>query len=308
MRADSFTFEAEDAKEIFVYRWLPDESARVKAVVHVSHGMAEHAARYARLAEALTGAGYAVYANDHRGHGKTARDGELGFLGAEGGFGRVVQDLRELAAHEKAAHAGAPFFLFGHSMGSFFTQAFMIEAGSSLRGAVLSGSSGKPSLLATAGRLIARVERARLGPKTASQLLTKLSFDGFNKAFRPNRTGFDWLSRDEAEVDKYVADPLCGFAVATQLWVDVLDATADIARPERQALIPKDLPVLIFSGSEDPVGEMTKSVAQLVGAYERAGLRDVKHKFYSGGRHEMLNETNRDEVTRDVIAWLDEHV
>ncbi|MFT3766176.1 MAG: alpha/beta hydrolase [Minicystis sp.] len=153
---------------------------------------------------------------------------------------------------------------------------------------------------------MARAERARLGPRGKSKLLNALSFDDWNKGFKPNRTSFDWLSRDAAEVDKYVADPLCGFLVTTQLWVDLLDGTAEIADPARQAQIPKDLSVFIFAGSEDPVGGKTKGLQQLVAAYQTAGLRDVKHKFYPGGRHEMLNETNRDEVTRDVIAWLDE--
>lgn len=309
MRRDTFTFKVEDEKEVFVYRFLPDEGTRAKAIVHIAHGMAEHAARYARVAEALTGAGYAVYANDHRGHGKTAKSPEeLGFFTSSGGFRRCVQDLEQLIVFEKAENPGVPAFLFGHSMGSYFTQEFMISAGWAIRGAVLSGSAGKPSLLASAGRLVARIERTRSGPRGTSELLQKLSFDAFNKQFAPNRTAFDWLSRDEAEVDKYIADPLCGFPVSTQLWIDVLDALADIARPERQAKIPGDLPVYIFSGSEDPVSERTKTLTQLAGAYGRAGVRDVKHRFYPGGRHEMLNETNRDEVTRDLIAWLDAHV
>jgi alpha-beta hydrolase superfamily lysophospholipase len=309
MRADTFTFKVEDTLDLFVRRFRPDEGAPRKAIVHISHGMAEHGARYARFAEALAGAGYVVYANDHRGHGKTAKSAEdLGFLAPSGGFGRAVQDLVQLVVFEKAEDPGLPVFLFGHSMGSFFAQAYVIEAGSSLRGVILSGSSGKPNLLASAGRLVARLERARLGAHGRSALLTDLSFGAFNKAFKPNRTGFDWLSRDDAEVDKYVADPLCGFAVTTQLWVDVLDGTADIARPERQARIPKDLPVYVFAGSEDPVGERTRSLDQLLGAYQRAGLTDVTHKYYPGARHETLNETNRDEVTRDVIAWLDARV
>ena len=309
MRADTFQLKAEDTKNLFVYRWLPDEGRDVKAIVHVSHGMAEHAARYARFAEALTDTGYAVYANDHRGHGKTAKDpDELGYFGGPGGFRRVVQDLEQLIVHEKAQHPGAPLFLFGHSMGSFFAQELMIQASSTIAGAILSGSSGKPNLLASAGRVVARVERSRLGARGRSKILNSLSFDAFNKQFAPNRTDFDWLSRDRAEVDKYVADPLCGFGVTTQLWIEVLDGTAEIARPERQAKIRKDLPVLIFAGSEDPVSERTKSLSQLLAAYQRAGLRDVKHEFYAGGRHETLNEENRDEVTRDVIAWLDAHV
>jgi alpha-beta hydrolase superfamily lysophospholipase len=307
MRADTFSFKAEDQRELFVYRWLPDEGAPRKAIVHISHGMAEHAGRYARVAEALVAAGYAVYANDHRGHGKTAAPGELGWLGV-GGFARAVQDLEQLLVFEKAESPGLPAVIFGHSMGSYLAQALMIESGASIRAAVLSGSAGKPSLLASAGRVVARVERLRHGPKGKSAVLHGLSFEAFNKGFQPNRTACDWLSRDDAEVDKYLADPLCGFEVSTQLWVELLDALARNARPERQARVPRDLPVYVFAGSEDPVGERTKSLDQLLGAYARAGLQDVTHKFYPGGRHEMLNETNRDEVTRDLVAWLDAHV
>lgn len=307
MRSSDFTHRASDGKRLFVYRFLPDEGTAVKAVVHIAHGMAEHAARYARVAEALTLAGYAVYANDHRGHGKTSSPDELGFFATEGGFARVLADLAELVAHEKKEHAGLPVVLFGHSMGSYLTQAFMIEHGRELAGAVLSGSAGKPNALASAGRLVARAERLRLGERGKSKLLQSLSFEAFNKQFAPTRTAFDWLSRDAAEVDKYVADPLCGFAVTTSLWVDVLDALGVIAAPERQARIPKELPIYVFSGSEDPVSEKTKSLEQLLAAYRLAGIRDVSHRFYPGARHEVLNETHRDEVTRDLVVWLDAH-
>jgi alpha-beta hydrolase superfamily lysophospholipase len=308
MRSSDFTHQASDGKALFVYRFLPDEGTKVKAVVHISHGMAEHAARYARLAESLTAAGYAVYANDHRGHGKTASTDELGFFAKENGFARVVADLAELVAHEKKEHPGLPVVLFGHSMGSYMVQQFLFDHGSELAGAVLSGSAGKPNLLASAGRLVARAERLRLGERGKSKLLGDLSFVAFNKQFAPTRTGFDWLSRDAAEVDKYVADPLCGFDVTTTLWVDVLDALGAIASPESQARIRKTLPIYVFSGSEDPVSEKTKTLEQLLGAYRLAGIRDVSHRFYPGARHETLNETNRDEVTKDLVTWLDAHV
>src|SRR5262249_30191077 len=162
----------------------------------------------------------AVYADDHRGHGKSVSSpDELGWMGV-GGVKRAVQDLQQLLVLEKAENPGLPAVLVGHSMGSFLTQALLIGDGSSLRRAVLSGSSGKPSLIASAGRLVARVARLRLGPKGKSALMQWLSFGVFNKAFAPNRTAFDWLSRDEAEVDKYIADPLCGFAISIQLWVE----------------------------------------------------------------------------------------
>jgi len=188
MRTSDFSFRASDGKGLFVYRFLPDEGVKPKAVVHVSHGMAEHAARYARLAETLTGAGYAVYANDHRGHGKTAAAGELGFLAERGGFARAVQDLVELVAYEKGQHAGLPVVLLGHSMGSSLGQEFLITHGRELRAAALSGASGKPGLLASAGRLIARMERLRVGARGKSALLTNLSFGAFNKQFAPTRT------------------------------------------------------------------------------------------------------------------------
>ena len=307
MRSSDFTHQASDGKTLFVYRFLPDEGTPVKAIVHLAHGMAEHAARYARVAEALTAAGYAVYANDHRGHGKTASPEELGFFAEKDGFARVVGDLVELVAHEKKEHPDVPLLLIGHSMGSYMVQEFIIDHGREIAGAVISGSAGKPNLLASAGRLVARAERLRAGVRGKSKLLGDLSFGAFNKQFAPTRTAFDWLSRDVAEVDKYVTDPLCGFDVTTSLWVDVLDALDSIARPERQARIPKDLPIYVFSGSEDPVSEKTKSLEQLLAAYRLAGVRDVAHRFYPGARHETLNETNRDEVTRDLITWLDAH-
>jgi alpha-beta hydrolase superfamily lysophospholipase len=307
MRSSEFTHQASDGKTLFVRRFLPDDSASVKAIVHLAHGMAEHSARYARVAEALTTAGYAVYANDHRGHGKTASPDELGFFAEKDGFARVVGDLVELVAREKKEHPDLPLVLVGHSMGSYMVQEFIIDHGREIAGAVLSGSAGKPNLLASAGRLLARAVRLRAGARGKSKLLGDLSFGAFNKQFAPTRTAFDWLSRDVAEVDKYVTDPLCGFDVTTSLWVDVLDALASIARPERQARIPKDLPIYVFSGSEDPVSGNTKSLEQLLAAYRLAGVRDVAHRFYPGARHETLNETNRDEVTRDLITWLDVH-
>lgn len=191
-------------------------------------------------------------------------------------------------------------------MGSFLAQQFISEQGEGLAGVVLSGSDGKPGALASVGRLVTRIERLRLGPRGRSSLVHGLAFGVFNKAFAPTRTPADWLSRDPAEVDKYVADPLCGFIATTQAWVDLLDALPEIAKPERQRLVPKRLPIHIISGSADPVSDSTKRLQQLLAAYRAAGLERVTHRFYEGARHELFNETNRDEVTRDVIRWLDD--
>jgi alpha-beta hydrolase superfamily lysophospholipase len=307
MQASTFSLAAADGTALFVYRWVP--APPPKAVVQIVHGLAEHAGRYARLAEALTEAGYAVYASDLRGHGRTARGVEdLGFFAATGGWEKCIDDLWRLQRRIAADHPGLPVVLIGHSMGSFMAQHFLSEHGDALAGAVLSGTGGRPSALAALGRVVARIERVRLGAHGRSALLNAFAFGAFNKPFEPARTPFDWLSRDPAEVDKYAADPLCGFAASTQLWIDLLDALRDTTRPQRQARIPKRLPIYVVAGTQDPVGDNGKSVEQLLAAYRAAGLARVTHRFYDGARHEVFNETNRDEVTRDLVAWLDDAV
>jgi alpha-beta hydrolase superfamily lysophospholipase len=285
---------------IYVHRWLP--SGPIKAVIQIVHGLAEHAGRYSRLAAALNCLGYAVYASDLRGHGNTATSQEgLGFFAPKDGWRKCLDDLWQVNRNAASAHPGLPIVLLGHSMGATFARQFMAEHGDSLSGVILSGSSGQPNALAQAGRLTARLECLRLGPRGKSKLIQSLTFDAFNKAFQPTRTGFDWLSRDPAEVDKYVADPLCGFAASTQLWVDMLDAWAAIARSCDN--VPRNLPMYVISGTHDPVSAGTKALTPMLEQFRAAGLK-VESKFYPEARHELLNETNRDEVTAELIRWL----
>jgi alpha-beta hydrolase superfamily lysophospholipase len=305
MKAQDFTLPRGDER-VFVYRWLPDTGGP-RAVVQVSHGMAEHAGRYARFASALTAKGVAVYAHDHRGHGRTAGDpSRRGFFAHRDGWRVVLDDLYAVTQRIGEDHPHVPRVLFGHSMGSFMAQQAMFERPSLWCGVALSAStSGVANPLAPVGRLLARLERLRVGPTRPSKLLTKLSFGAFNQAFEPARTPYDWLSRDPGEVDRYIADPWCGFDVSTQLWIDLLDALPALADPARLARIPKDLPVYLLSGSSDPVTGPVKGLQKLSDAYQSAGLRDVTWKLYEGARHELLNETNRDDVTADFLAWLD---
>lgn len=305
MKSSTFTFKASDGADIHVYKWLPGKPG-VRGVVQIAHGLAEHAGRYARLAEELTRAGFAVYADDHRGHGQTAaRDEDVGIFAEEDGWARVLGDLHQLNGIVRAEHPGVPVVVMGHSMGSYFVQNLLFAHPGDADAAVLSGTSGKPPAIAKIGVYVAKLERARLGKRGASALLDSLGFGAFNKAFKPTRTAFDWLSRDGAEVDKYVADKRCGFSASTQLWVDLLGGLDTIARAENQARVNKELPLYVFAGSRDPVGERTASVQQLLGAYQRAGLKNVEHRFYEGARHETLNEINRGEVTSDLLTWLD---
>ena len=298
---------AADGLSLFAYDWRPD--SRPRAVVQIAHGMGEHAGRYAGLAEALVARGYAVRAHDQRGHGRSARPDELGFFAETDGWNKLVADLWQVSRRIAADYPGVPIVLLGHSMGSFAAQQFLFQHGEVLAAAILSGSNGRPATFSlAAGLLVARVERFRIGRRGQSLLLDFLSFGSFNRAFRPARTWFDWLSRNPAEVDRYLADPLCGFSLRVQSWIDLLRGLDWIGRPANQAAIPRDLPIRIMAGSCDPVSNRTRGLQKLLAAYGAAGLRRVSHQFYAGARHELFHETNRDAVTADLIAWLDDAV
>jgi alpha-beta hydrolase superfamily lysophospholipase len=306
MKTADFTYQTEDGASLHVSGWAVEPP---KAVVQVLHGMADYGSRYARLAEALAAAGYTTYAHDHRGHGKSISDtSPPGHFADHDSWDRVVADAHGVNREIARRHPGLPIIVLGHSMGSFVLQQMLFEHPGDMVAAALSGSSGKPPAKAAAGAIVARIERVRLGRRRPSPLLTRLSFGDYNKAFAPARTEFDWLSRDPAEVDAYITDPLCGFPVSTQTWVDLLAALGRIADPRNVAKVPKGMPLYLFAGDRDPVGEFGKGMKRLHGAYTRAGIADVRLKLYPGGRHEMFNETNRREVTAAFIAWCDEIV
>jgi alpha-beta hydrolase superfamily lysophospholipase len=300
MPGSEFDFRADDGQTVLARRWLPEGPPR--AIVQIAHGLAEHSARYARLAAALNSAGYAAYANDHRGHGPKAAPADLGHFADEGGWDKVVGDLWTFNRLIAAELPGTPIIFLGHSLGSFLGRGFIAKHSDALAGVALSGSNGKPPAIATLGRLIAREERLRLGKRGKSDPILQMWFGEFNKPFKPARTASDWLSRDEKEVDAFVADPLCGFPFTTQLAIDVLDALPHVTSRKSLAAIRKDLPVYVFSGERDPVGANIKGLIQDLKA---AGFTELTTRIYPGARHETLNELNRDEITRDFIVWLD---
>ena len=298
---ENMTYLGADGLEIHAYVWHPEGTP--KASVQIAHGMAEHAARYERFARVLNGFGYIVYANDHRGHGKSVPQGQApGHMG-EDGWNKAVEDIYLLNRIIAGKHPELPIILLGHSMGSFLAQAYMAEHGGTIAAVALSATNGPPGAMNKIGQAVTRLEKLRLGGDGHSPVMDSMTFKAFNKAFKPNRTEFDWLSRDEAEVDKYVADPLCGFECSVSTWIGLLDALGHIASDAALEKMNKDMPIYVFSGSEDPVGEKTKGVKRLLAAYKKHGFTHVTHKFYEGGRHEILNETNRDEVMADFIAW-----
>ena len=307
MKVENFTFKDTGNLEIFVYKWLPDEKLQVKGIVQIAHGMAETAGRYGGLASILTENGFMVYANDHRGHGKTAGEtSKLGELG-EDGFNKMVENMKELNELIKKENPNLPIFLLGHSMGSFLTQRYICLYGSGLKGAILSGSCGKQGVMIDVGRLIAKGEIKKIGRGGKSNKLDKLSFGSYNNSFKPNRTAFDWLSRDNNEVDKYIVDPFCGTVFTAGFFYDFLGGLKCIADKGEIKKVPMGLPIYIFSGDKDPVGKYGKGVLKLVRTYKQHGIEDISYKLYKGGRHEMLNEINKEEVMADIIKWLNKY-
>jgi alpha-beta hydrolase superfamily lysophospholipase len=304
MKAKHHTWEESEGVHIHTYEWQP-EFEKPKAVVQIAHGMAETAQRYERLAYTLTNHGYIVAANDHRGHGKTAGSPDkTGILGPDS-FNWMVKDMAELTDRIKQSHSGLPIFLMGHSMGSFLTQQYMYRFPSKVRGIILSGSNGKQrSALGIAVKIAAFEARFR-GENYRSKLLSSLTFGAYNKAFRPTRSNFDWLSRDTAEVDAYINDPYCGAVFTAGFFRDFFKGLQEIHLTENMRKIPKDLPIYVFSGEKDPVGGMGKGVRQLLKMYHELGLYQVSSTLYPEGRHEMLNELNREEVMSDLLAWLE---
>lgn len=309
MIKETFTFQGQDGKSVFTRRWLPDSSESVKGTVQISHGMAEHSKRYSDFADRLTKNGFAVYANDHRGHGETEGHVEkLGYFADNDGWNLVVSDMNKLNDIIQKAHPGIPVFIFGHSMGSFLSRDYMFTYPEKIEGVILSGTGGDPGFLGSAGIMITSLESKLRGKKAQSRLMDKMSFGSFNKAFRPNRTAFDWLSRDEKKVDQYIDDPFCGTIFTAGFFRDLLCGIKKINKASNIEKIPVELPIYLYSGTNDPVGDFTKGAKQVYNSYKKAGIKDLSLKFYEEGRHEMLNEINREEVMNDIVDWLENHL
>lgn len=306
MSNHTFTLTAADDLPLFCYRWLPSDG-EPKAVVQIGHGMGEHAARYQHFAERLNDAGYAVYANDLRGHGKTMRN-TPGYMG-EDGWNRAIGDASTLSNHIEAEHPNTPLVYFGHSMGAMLVHHCLTREGEGVSAAILSGSPGlNRATTAWLASIIARVQRRRHGANRHSRLLQAMLFGSANKPFdTPGATGFEWLTSDRSQVTKYLNDSKCGFVLTAGSMLDLFNGSREARKPANIGKIPSQLPIYVFSGSADPVHRKMSTLNRLLKAYRKAGL-EVEFRLYAGGRHEMLNETNGDAVINDIIAWLDDHL
>jgi alpha-beta hydrolase superfamily lysophospholipase len=278
-------YESVGGVPVAAYRW--DPAGEPRAIVQIAHGVGEYARRYQPLVEDLLAAGYVVYSHDHRGHGATAgSESEFGVLG-EDGWGELVEDIGRTGQVAKDAHPGLPLLLIAHSLGSFAAQQFLLDHSDDVSAVVLSGTAVIDLL------------------EPAMDLEAPMDLSGFNAPFAPARTEFDWLSRDEAQVDRYIADPWCGFGLDMAGGKAMFAAARQLTDPARVAGMRKDLPVYIVVGEADPVNGGLVLVNELVRRYEEAGLTDVTLVTWPGARHEVFNETNRDEVIAGMLAWLD---
>lgn len=282
-----YTLSADDGYAMEIYGWNADTPS-VRAVVQIAHGMGEHSSRYRELAHALTGAGYAVYANEHRGHGAdAAARNELGEFGARG-FGGLVSDMATLSRFARARHPGAPLILMGHSMGSFATQVYMLDHSELVQGIALSGTTAVDKL--------------------GTQIMAGWKLEDANAALPNPRTAFDWLSRDPAMVDAYMADSLCGFTVSAASFESMLVTCARATPVEAYQGVRRELPVFAFVGDQDPINNRLEWFYPLLQRYQSAGLTNVSSHVYGGARHEVFNETNRTEVVANFLAWIDQTV
>lgn len=302
---EGFYFNCSDGNKIYIHQWK--DISNPKAVVQIFHGMAEHAGRYGALAKFLNENGFVVYADDHRGHGKTAGAVEtLGYIGNDG-FSRIVEDEHEITEFIKENHPGLPVFVFAHSFGSFIGQSYITKFGKDIAGIVLSGSAAMSTLEIKLGKLLSGLQHLLFDEKKKSKLIDNISFANSNKRIENPRSVFDWLSRDGAEVKKYVEDEYCGTVFPINFYYYMFRGLDELNKEGCFSSVPRELPVYIMSGAEDPVGGYTKYVKRLYDKYSNVNIKDLELKLYPGGRHEMHNEINKGEVFNNILQWLDRH-
>lgn len=300
--------EAVDKHRIFIRLWQPDrtEDQALKGVVHILHGMAEHSYRYTTTAEHLTQEGYVVVAHDHRGHGfSVIQEKDLGHYSDSHGWQLVLSDVTSVQRHIREQFPSLPLFALGHSMGSFILEAHLIQEPQYLAGVILSGAAKVPRLQAQTLNLVARIEKTRLGSRATSRVIERFTIQNYHNAFAQP---CQWLSKEADIVEGYLNDPKCGFPLTVESWLALSDGLKQIHSKGAFNKLPTHLPFYLFGGDQDPVGNKGKALTKLIRTLEEAGVSDIEHHIYQGGRHEMLNESNKLEVLENLTDWLHRQV
>ena len=311
MMMKSFTLKMDDGYELFLNRWQPDTEEEIKGVIQLHHGLAEHSLRYDRLGSILSENGYVLNAYDIRGHGRSAENadkngtGMFGKLADKKGFDRVVKDLKAVTDNLKEAFPGKKTILLGHSFGSFVAQGFIEEYGSDIDGCILCGTAGPRPALITVGSIAAHVITFFTGKNRCLKIMDKLSFGSYNARVENPRTFFDWLSINPMNVDMYIMDNWCGFPLTNSFFCHMTEGLAKIHKAKNMKKIPSSLPVFFIWGSDDPVGNYGQSIRALIDIYKKNGMDKVDFKEYTGFRHEILNDDCKEEVEKDIIAWIE---
>ena len=300
----SETFISSTGAKLNLYSLLPIKDT--KAIIHIAHGMVEHANRYSRFANELCKSGYAVYSHDIRGHGQTeAKDAPQGVLAKSNGFQVILKDQNDVMKLIKERHPNKLIVCFGHSLGSIINLNFAIRYPEMVNGLACWNSGIETGILPRASHIILSIESFFRDPNLPSLIAWKLSFGAWNAKFKPNRTDFDWLSQDKNEVDLYVKDPLCGFEASISMWRDILDGVFFAGNKKNLRKLEKKLPVHIVGGGSDPCTNNGKDMKKLANKLKNNGLTEVKCIILEDTRHESLNEINRDFTTKEFINWLD---
>ncbi len=305
----SFSYPSANGEhEIHAICWQPDDINSIKAVLQIAHGMAEHIERYDEFSRFMTEQGFVVYGNDHAGHGKSLNaQGDLGYFGAGKGRENVVNDLYTLTQIAKTNHPDKPFFLLGHSMGSFLVRSYITRYGSELFGAILVGTNGRNSLIGLAV-FLSKLTIKCCGKKSKGTLLNKLAFGNFNRKIKNHKTAFDWLSANAENVQNYLNDPLCGFVFTNSAFLELFSLVRETTGKQWAERVPSTLPVLLVSGANDPVGDYGKGVTETADLLKKAGVKDVSIKLFDNMRHEVLNEKERLNVYHFILDWLNHSI
>lgn len=305
----SFTVESQ-LKPVIIHGFFcsPIVKANAKAIIQIAHGMAEHKERYDEFATFMAENGYAVFVHDHLGHGESVDSTDnLGFFGEEDGWKNLVNDCYTITKYAREIFPGKPVVLFGHSMGSFVARAYTQMYDMTLDAAIYCGTSGNNPAAGMGIKLADAIARSK-GAKHKSELINSVAFGTYNKKIKPHRTAFDWLSRDNAEIDKYVADDYCGFMFTACGFRDLFSVLKYVSGKSWYKSVRKNLPILFVSGDADPVGEYGRGVKQVVADLKKTGHDNVELKLYKDSRHEILNDFDRSIVMNDVVEWLDKNV
>ena len=309
MHYKTHILQSTDNESICYYKWEANPKVPFKGLVQIAHGLGEHAGRYDNIAHLLQEEGYSVYANDHRAHGKTAEIKRLfGFYDGKEYFNDCVEDMHALSKLMKTENPKTKFILFGHSMGSLLSRKYVTKYGEELDALILSGTASFIKGLGNIGLVTATTVTAFRGRARGNEFLKSFFFGEFNKKFKPNRTKLDWISSDEKQVDIFEKDPYRVEDFSLGVFLDLIKNSKKLNKKEAFMATPKKLPILIFSGDKDPVGEMGKGVKRVVKQYQSCGIEDLTFNLYEGGRHEMLNETNAEVVKQEVLVWINARI